>query len=214
MLVNFTISRSNFSSSAGSQWQWRKMPAGHRSTYGARQIYKGLGAFCGWVVLSITQHLSLPSLHELLCSDCFMQLCFYKIHSQRGGWNLAKLSIGFTAQFSWVGLIDRDFSQPYGCLAAFPRGFLIRLLQPLLISYSQPLSILTATFSSIFTFSRLPWLLQCQNSYNFLKSLSMYRWTNAKAPASAFSRWFTHIQLPTFSLTHSAFFLPTPTCLN
>lgn len=168
MLVNFTISRTNFSSSAGSQWQWRKMPAGHRSVYGARQIYKGPGAFCGWVVLSITQHLSLPSLHELLCSDCCMQLCFHTTHSQRGGWNLAKLNIGFTAQFSWVGLTDRDFSQPYGCLAAFPRGFLIRLLQPLLICYSQPFSILTATFSGIFTFSRLSWLLQCQHSYIYI----------------------------------------------
>lgn len=174
MLVNFTVSRTNFSSSAGFQWQWRQMPAGHRSAYGARQIYNSLGAFCGWVVLSITHHLSLPSLHKLLCSNCCMQLCFYKIHSQRGGWNLAKLNIGFAAQFSWVGLIDRrDFSQPYGCLAAFPRGFLIRLLQPLLICYSQPFSILTATFSCIFTFSRLSWLLQCQNTYNFFFNLCL-----------------------------------------
>lgn len=165
MLVNFTRSRTNFSSSAGFQWQWRKMPAGHRSEYEARQIYKGVGAFCGWVVLSIFQHLSLPSLHELLSSDCCLQLCFYTTHSQRGGWNLANLNIGFTAQFFWVGLIDRgDFSQPFGCLAAFPRGFLIRLLQPLLICYSQPFSILTATFSCIFTFSKLLWLLQCQNA--------------------------------------------------
>lgn len=147
------------------------MPAGHKSAYGARQIYKGLGAFCGWAALSITQHLSLPSPHQLLCSDCCMQLHFYSIHSRGGGRDLAKLNIGFAAQISWASLIDRaDFSWPYGCLAAFPRGFLIRLLQPLLICYRQPFSILTATLSCIFTFSKLSWLLQCQKCLNIFFS--------------------------------------------
>lgn len=124
-----------------------------------------------WFLVQTSISPSLP------CTNCFAQTvvcsCVYTIHSQRRGWNLAKLNIGFTAQFSWAGLIDRDFSQPYGCLAAFPRGFLIRLLQPLLICYSQSFSILTATFSGIFTFSGLSWLLQCQNSHN----LSLSGWT-------------------------------------
>lgn len=214
MSVHFIISRTNFSSSAGSQWQWRKMPAGHRSAHGARQIYKGLGAFVDeWFLVQPCISPSLPpSKHGLLCSACWMQLCFCTIHSQRGGWNLAKLNIGFTAQFSWVGLIDRDFSQPYGGLAAFPRGFLIRLLQPLLICHSQPFSILTATFSCIFTFSRLSWLLQCQNSYNFfIISVYMDGLTLKHQPVPSQGG---HTQFPTFSLTHSAFFLPRPTCLS
>lgn len=171
---------------------------------------QGPGGFCGWVVLSTTQHLSLPPLHGLLCSACWMQLCFCTIHSQRGGWNLAKLNIGFTAQFSWVGLIDRDFSQPYGGLAAFPRGFLIRLLQPLLICHSQPFSILTATFPCIFTFSRLSWLLQCHNSYNFfLISVYMDGLTlkQQPVPSQGGSHTVPHLQ------PNSQCFLPTKTHL-
>lgn len=193
------------------------MPAGHKSAYGARRIYKGLGAFCGWAALSITQHLSLPSLYKLLCSDCCMQLHFYSIHSQGGGWDLANLNIGFTAQFSWVSLTDRaDFSWPYGCLAPFPEGFLIRLLQPLLICYSQPFSMLTATFSCTFTFSRptvMASAMPKMTEYVFFPlSLSLYVWTHAKTAANAFSRWY--IWLPIFSLTCSAFFQARLTSLS
>lgn len=121
-----------------------------------------------------------------------MWLHFYIIHSQGGSWDLAKLNIGFAAQFSWVSLIDRgDFSWPCGCLAAFPRGFLITLLQPLLICYSQPSSILTATFSCIFTFNgltvtvstmpRMPELF-----FFFPPNLCIYVWPNAKTAAMPF----------------------------
>lgn len=127
------------------------MPAWHQPAYRARWIYKGLGAFCGWAALTVSQHLSLLPLHKWLCPGCCMQLHFSTIHSWGEGWDLAKPNTGFTAQFSWVSLIGKaDFSRPYRRLAALPSGFPIRLLQPLLICCRQPFFTLTATFSSIF----------------------------------------------------------------
>lgn len=135
--------------------QQRWMPAWYKSAYRARWIYKGLGAFCGWAALSVSQHLSLLPLHKRLCPDCCMQLHFSTIHSWGEGWDLAQPNTGFAAQFSWVSLIGKaGFSRPYRRLAALPWGFPIRLLQPLLICCRQPFFTLTATFSCLLSFNR------------------------------------------------------------